>query len=155
MWLCNYCTMQNDRNIIQNQHQLKKQARREAKQFSSLSFHTCSRAAARSFQTHDHEHISGLKIKARLSWAVMRGQAAPASERLQYGSCGVHTLVTASLTSNSCWHKPRLERWVPWSIPWMPLCLCPCAQRLRPPPLDRIPAKYWRLPEETRPVKTI
>lgn len=44
---------------------------------------------------------------------------------------------------------------VPQLILWMPLCLCPCAKRLRLLPLAHIPAKYWRLLVETRPVKTI
>lgn len=48
-----------------------------------------------------------------------------------------------------------LERKVPWLILWKPLCLCPCAKQLQLPLLARILAKYWWLPVETRPVKTI
>lgn len=44
---------------------------------------------------------------------------------------------------------------VPQLILWKPLCLCPCAKQLQLLPLARILAKYWWLPVETRPVKTI
>lgn len=44
---------------------------------------------------------------------------------------------------------------VPLLILWKPLCLCPCVKRLQLLPLARILAKYWWLPVETRPVKTI
>lgn len=47
--------------------------------------------------------------------------------------------------------KPKVPQWILWT----PLCLCPCATLSPLPPLARILAQYWRLPEESRPVKTI
>lgn len=44
---------------------------------------------------------------------------------------------------------------LPQSILWTPLCLCPCAKRLRLLRLARSLAKYWRLLVETQPVKTV
>lgn len=44
---------------------------------------------------------------------------------------------------------------LPQSILWTPLCLCPCVKRSRLPRLARSLAKYWRLPVETQPVKTV
>lgn len=50
-------------------------------------------------------------------------------------------------------HCPKGK--LPQSILWTPLCLCPCAKRSRLPRLARSLAKYWRLPVETQPVKTV
>lgn len=76
-----------------------------------------------------------------------------------------------TLTHNRCSsHWAHQRKWVNWtgcdssillmgklpqSIPWTPLCLCPCAKRSRLPQLARSLAKYWRLLVETQPVKTV
>lgn len=53
------------------------------------------------------------------------------------------------------WFFHSLIGKLPQSILWTPLCLCPCAKQSRLPRLARSLAKYWRLPVETQPVKTV
>ncbi len=53
------------------------------------------------------------------------------------------------------WFFHLSYRKLPQSILWTPLCLCPCAKRSQLPRLAHSLAKYWRLPVETQPVKTV
>lgn len=75
----------------------------------------------RCFQTRNHMHICGLKIKGRLLWAVMRRPAASVSVRLHYRKqqplitqpalmpCTSGALSHAD-NSHSCWQNPPSER---------------------------------------------
>lgn len=68
--------------------------------------------------------------------------------------CHLCSLTKASSRQLLIW-AALLEREVPRSIPWKPLCLCPCAKKLQLLLLARILAKYWWLPVENQSVKTI
>lgn len=72
--------------------------------------------------------------------------------RTCWSLCHLCSLTKASSFDLS--HSTRVKK-VPPLILWRPLCLCPCEKQLRLLPLARILAKYWWLPVETRPVKTI
>lgn len=68
--------------------------------------------------------------------------------------CQLCSVTKASSRQMLIWAVP-LERKVPRLILWKPLCLCPCVKQLQLLLLARILAKYWWLPVESRPVKTI
>lgn len=67
-------------------------------------------------------------------------------------SCYAHVGHCVTLVS---WYEPLYWEKVPQLILWKPFCLCPCAKQLQLLQLARILAKYWWLPVETQPVKTI
>lgn len=66
--------------------------------------HCLFTVVTRCFHTRNHVHICGLKIKARLLWAVMRRHAASVSVRLHYRKRQPHITLSALMPCTSLCH---------------------------------------------------